>query len=141
MIRPCYNGVIMTPVTQQTKTTVHTQVFGALFLESQKKNSPAGSELLYISGVSWWPQGLSLAWCCHGQHMLYLAQGYSLYSFLLFPCKFGPDGKRSRTPQMRDQTPSGYGTTGDGSVAWFRMGRQQGILKSFFEQSKTYSLP
>lgn len=130
----------MTPMTQHTKSTVHTQVFCPLCLESWKKSPPAGSELLYNSGVSWWPQRLSRPWCCHWQNVLCLPQGYTVYSFLLFPCKSVPDGKRSCTPQRRDQTPSGYGTTGVGSTAWFRMGRQQGVLKSFCEQSKNLSI-
>lgn len=34
-----------------------------------------------------------------------------------------------------------HGTTGGGSTAWFRVGRQKGVLKSFLEQSKTYLVP
>lgn len=79
-------------------------------------------------------------WCCHWQNVICLPQGYTVYSFLLFPCKSVPDGKRSCTPQRRGQTPSRYGTTGDGSAASFRMGRQQGVLKSFCEQSKNLSI-
>ena len=137
MTRPCYSGVIMTPVTQHTNTTVHTRVFCPLCLESQKKSSPSGSELPYTSGVSWWPQGLSQARCCYWQP----SPGLLVLQFPLIPLKIIPDGKRSHTPQRRDQTPSGYGTTGDRSAAWLRTGRQQGVLKSLFKQSKTYPLP
>lgn len=49
MTGPCYHGVIMTPVTQHTKTTVHTWVFCPLCLESQKKSSPAGSVVSQVS--------------------------------------------------------------------------------------------
>lgn len=127
--RSCCSGVIRTPVTQHTKTSVHIQAFWPLC-------PPGDSAAIYprcVLVVSGHAVGLTLPLVARALPSSGLLALQILFILLQICTRWE---EKSHCRETKHQ-----GVAGDRAAVWFKKGRQQDILKSFFEQSKAYLSP